>query len=74
MAEISSIHRGCFPVGFTELENSREQTRLFCASVFHAVAIFRAFTFNTKFREFSYSKRQLSIPVHLSGFRGLQEY
>ena len=29
MAEISSIDRGCFPVGFTELENSREQTRLF---------------------------------------------
>ena len=28
MAEISSIDRGCFPVGFTELENSREQTRL----------------------------------------------
>ena len=29
MAEISSIDCGCFLVGFTELENSREQTRLF---------------------------------------------
>lgn len=29
MAEISSIDRGCFPVDFTELVNSRQQTRLF---------------------------------------------